>query len=207
MICSNIYIYMSYVWRFPSLLRYQPSLIITLLWCWTSGRTEIETLRRCAFLYSNKSNSEKKSLWFLLSLFNSLLFGEFHRKSSVNPLTELSFASTTGMEKHHKRTRSPEKMTCMSIVFLVFRKWERHDFLQRNPLRDFLLQGTDPKQIAKAEVTDSCRYTVIHKNNGKTKEKKFKLTRNLWSIIASFLLDVNKIRHFWSCLVKCTNPG
>lgn len=82
--------------------------------------------------------------------------GEFHRvQSHVRLPTELSFASATWLEKHHKRTRGPGEVRGMNTVSLFFRKWGKYDFLQRSPARDFLLQGADLRQIAEAEVTDS----------------------------------------------------
>jgi len=71
------------------------------------------------------------------------------------PPIELSFASATWMEKQHGRTRGPAKMRSVNTISVCFRKWEKSGFLQRKPLSDFLLQGTDLRLIAKAEVTDS----------------------------------------------------
>jgi len=46
-------------------------------------------------------------------------------------------------------------MRSVNTISVCFRKWEKSGFLQRKPLSDFLLQGTDLRLIAKAEVTDS----------------------------------------------------
>lgn len=63
MICSTLYTHifsMCEDFLLFTYIRYQTSLVIAVLQSWTSGRTKIETLRRCAFFPPHILSSEEK---------------------------------------------------------------------------------------------------------------------------------------------------